>query len=67
MKYYNVTFTFEIPVAVKDDEGDVDAYYEARDRFAEFQLNEAKVKMTEITESQFQTETKIVNKLHSKQ
>lgn len=67
MKYYNVQFTFNIPVAVKDDDDEIDAYYAARDEFSDFRVNEAKVQMTTIGESKYKEMREEVNKLHRNQ
>ncbi len=64
MKYYNVKFTFDIPVMVNDDEEDVDAYYEARDKFADFSINEASVKIEPIDSSKYEKDVATINKLH---
>lgn len=65
MKFYNVKFTFEIPVAVKDDETDVDAYYEARSKFGEYNINEAAVKIEPSDQTKYESEVAVANKLHN--
>ena len=64
MKYYNVKLTFDIPVIVKDDEEDVDAYYEARDKFADFSINEASVKIEPIDQAKYERDLATISKLH---
>ena len=64
MKYYNVKFTFDIPIAVTDEDGEVDAYYAARDRFGEFSINEATIAIKEIDEKKYNSENNVINKLH---
>lgn len=67
MKYYNVTFTFNIPVAIKEgDDAEVDAYYAARTKFPEYNINESKIKCQEISESQYRAAADVDNKLHGK-
>ena len=66
MKYYNVKFTFEIPVAVRDDEEDVDAYYAVRDKFGEFTLNEASIKIEPIDQAKFANDSNVIDKLHNR-
>ena len=64
MKYYNVQFTFEIPVAVKDDDNDIDVYYAARNEFPKYRLNEAKVQLSMLKEDKYKELREQVNKLH---
>lgn len=67
MKYYNVTFTFNIPVAVKEgDDAEVDAYYAARTKFHDYNINESQIKCTEVTESQYRAAADVEMKLHGK-
>lgn len=67
MKYYNVTFTFNIPVAVKDgDDAEVDAYYAARAKFSEYNVNESQIKCNEVSESQYRAAADTEAKLHGK-
>jgi len=65
MKYYNVCVTINIPVSVKNDGDEVDAYYEARDQWHEFSLNEADIKVTSLSESAYKEAKAVVVKLHS--
>lgn len=64
MKYCNVKFTFDIPVMIKDDEEDVDAYYAAREKFADYNVNEASVKIEPIDEAKYNHDQELINKLH---
>ena len=64
MKYYNVQFTFNIPVAVKDDDDDIDVYYAARNEFPNYRLNEAKVQLNPLKEDKYKEMREEVNKLH---
>lgn len=65
MKYYSVKFTFDIPVAVPDEEGtDIDAYYAARQLFPNYNINEASVKIDAISESVYNNEKQIERRLH---
>lgn len=67
MKYYNVTFTFNIPVAVKDgDDAEVDAYYAARAKFFDYNVNESQIKCNEVSESQYRVAADTEAKLHGK-
>lgn len=65
MKYYNVKFTFDIPVAVRDDETDIDAYYAARKAFGDYSINEATPKIELIDEAKYDKDVAVVNKLHA--
>jgi predicted alpha/beta hydrolase len=67
MKYYNVIFEFKIPVAIKDSGDDVDAYYAAHDKFHEYTLTEASVKINPIDQSKYDAEVAIESKLHGGQ
>ena len=64
MKYYNVNFTFSIPVCVKDNNDEVDVYYEAKKKFFYYSVNEAKIQYEKITEEQYNKEQTLANKLH---
>lgn len=64
MKYYSVKFVFNIPVAVNDDADEIDAYYEARDRFSEYNANEADVSIDTITEAKYNSDSATENALH---
>ena len=65
MQYYNVKFTFEIPVMVKEGtDNEIDAYYEARKEFPQFNVNEASPKIEKIDEETFKAMRESIAKLH---
>lgn len=64
MKYYMVNFTISVPVCVKDDDNEIDVYYEAKKKFFDYSVNEAKIKYETITEDQYNKEQILANKLH---
>lgn len=64
MKYYNIKFTFNIPVAIDDSDDEVDAYYEGRKHYYDYKLNEAEVKVEPITKETYDTASRSANKLH---
>ena len=70
MKYYNVKFTFEIPVMVKaggdNKEDEIDAYFEARKEFSQYNVNEASVSLEQLTEDDFKSKRSVIDKLHKK-
>lgn len=70
MKYYNVKFTFEIPVMVKDEgdvkEVEIDAYFEARKEFPQYNVNEASVSLEKLNEDEFKSKRSVIDKLHKK-
>lgn len=58
MKYYQVSFKFNIPVVIDDsDQGHqetkIEAYYAARKQFSNFSINEADVKFVSISEDEY--------------
>ena len=65
MQFYNVKFTFEIPVMVKEgNDAEIDAYYEARKEFPQFNINEATPKIDKIDEETFKSMREAIAKLH---
>lgn len=69
LKSYLVTYTFEIPVRVKDDGKNVklaheNAYYRAREKFFEYSLNEADCSIAEIAEEEYNKRLNVEMKLH---
>lgn len=53
MKFVKVEFKFEIPVMLRDDEGDVDAYYTARDKFPIYNVNDAEIKVLPSSDKEY--------------
>ena len=53
MKFVKVKFEFEVPVMLKDNEDDVDAYYAARDKFPQYNVNDANIKIVPSNEQEY--------------
>lgn len=53
MKFVKVEFKFEIPVMLRDDEDDVDAYYTARDKFSIYNVNDAQIKVLPSSDKEY--------------
>lgn len=53
MKFVKVEFKFEIPVMLRDDEDDVDAYYTARDKFPIYNVNDAQIKVLPSSDKEY--------------
>lgn len=64
MKYYEVKFVTTVPVCVKDDDDQIDVYYEAKKKFFNYSVNEADIKMEPISEEQYNKLQILANKLH---
>lgn len=63
-KYFNVKLTFEIPVTTEGT--NVDAYYEAREKFFSYSVEEATVALEQLTEKEYKELVNTVEKLHGK-
>lgn len=69
LKSYLVTYTFQIPVRIKDDGKNPplaheNAYYKARDKFFEYSLNEADCEIAEISQEEYNKRLNVEMKLH---
>lgn len=64
MASYVVSFSIDIPVTGEQIKDEVDAMYEARDQFCNFNVNEFEKKVTPVDESKAKEMITLIKKMH---